>query len=60
MFFYHLIKIANWNASGKLFYDFINVDNEVTNLIQQQDDENLGFKIEEVMLKKISKLESCP
>jgi hypothetical protein len=42
-------QIVNWDLSGKLFYDFINVDLEVQKLVSERDEASVGYHIEQVI-----------
>jgi hypothetical protein len=39
---------VSWDLSGKLFFDFINVDLEVQSLVAERDEASVGYHIEKV------------
>ena len=39
-------KIIDWNTKGRVFYDFINVDMEVRELLKKRDEKSVGYHIE--------------
>lgn len=41
-------QIVDWDISGKLFLDFINVDLEVQKLVAARDESSVGYTIEQV------------
>ena len=41
-------QIVDWDISGKLFLDFINVDIEVQKLVAARDESSVGYTIEQV------------
>ena len=41
-------KIIDWDTKGRVFYDFINIDMEVKELLQKRDEKSVGYHIEKL------------
>ena len=41
-------KIIDWDTKGRVFYDFINIDIEVKELLQKRDETSVGYHIEKL------------
>ena len=41
-------KIIDWNSKGRVFYDFINVDMEIRQLVKERDEKSIGYHIEKL------------
>ena len=41
-------KIIDWNLKGRVFYDFINVDMEIRQLVKKRDEKSIGYHIEKL------------
>ena len=44
-------KIIDWNTKGRVFYDFINIDIEVRELVNKRDEKSVGYHIERLRPK---------
>ena len=41
-------KIIDWDTKGRVFYDFINIDLEIKELLQKRDEQSVGYHIEKL------------
>jgi hypothetical protein len=41
-------KIIDWDTKGRVFYDFINIDMEVKELLKKRDEKSVGYHIEKL------------
>ena len=44
-------RIIDWNSKGRVFYDFINVDMEIRQLVKERDEKSIGYHIEKPLTK---------
>ena len=44
----HSTKIIDWNSKGRVFYDFINIDMEIKELLKKRDEQSVGYHIEKL------------
>ena len=44
----HSNKIIDWDTKGRVFFDFINIDMEVKELLKKRDEMSVGYHIEKL------------
>ena len=44
----HSNKIIDWDTKGRVFFDFINIDMEVKDLLKKRDEMSVGYHIEKL------------